>query len=98
MIEGWANTVSVYQLLQDAVVDVRYTLNFKPFVGILSDAGTIYLVHSKILDAAGLVLGTHYNVTQVHDVSVVKSDTCYTLLSEPHWVPGYATAVGMLEF
>lgn len=89
------------------MADVRYILQFKPFVGVLNDAGTIYQVHSKILDAAGFTQQTinvdtnpgqygHYAVVNTHDPTVINSETCYTLLSEPHWEPGYAVAAGEL--
>ncbi len=70
-----ANNVAVYVLQQDTTIDIRYTLDFKPLVGINTVNASI---HSTYLVAAGIT-----NYALVPDTATLQG-VCYTLFCEPH--------------
>ncbi len=75
LITAFGNNVVVYQLTQDATVDVRYTLTFRPKIAVNSVNSAI---HTDILTRAGI---SNYDV--VNDFSLLAG-SCYTLACEPH--------------
>jgi len=77
----FANNVNVYQLTSNVNVDIRYTLDFKPKIGICSN-GSDQSIHIDALTAAGI-----YNTSWVTVIpaSQVVPYCGYTIVSELHW-------------
>ena len=77
----FANNVNVYQLTSNVNVDIRYTLDFKPKIGICSN-GSDQSIHIDALTAAGM-----YNTSWVTVIpaSQVVPYCGYTIVSELHW-------------
>ncbi len=80
--------VRVYRMTDTATMDVRYTLNIPPNVGILNDGGNKG-IHIPKFEAAGLIDGVHFHSTDAdgNDIlllSTVDEKACYTMLTEPH--------------
>ncbi|MCP9495505.1 MAG: right-handed parallel beta-helix repeat-containing protein [Pyrinomonadaceae bacterium MAG19_C2-C3] len=74
-ITAFAGNVAVYQLTQDALVDVRYTLTDRLNIAV-SNVNTS--IHTDIFIEAGI---TDYTVV---DPTALSSSSCYTFHSEPH--------------
>jgi hypothetical protein len=90
IIEAFGNQVVVYEITEvdpDESVDVRYTLNQQPKIGVLDDGGKAD-IHSTILDQAGFVAGQHYDVILAATLLTINADSCYTVVTEPHFDPG----------
>jgi hypothetical protein len=83
-IIAFGNSVAVYETTQDVNVDVRFTLTQAKKIGVLDDGGNAD-IHTDVLDAAGFVGGTHYNIIPAATLLTVNANACYTLVSEPHW-------------
>ena len=79
IIQNFGNNVCVYQLINSEVIDIRYTISNRPKVAIFTNGGN-QLIHAKILDAAGI---TNYDFLDAANITNLNS--CYTLVSEPHW-------------
>lgn len=77
----FGGSVTIYQLTANANVDIRYTLNFKPKIGICSN-GSDQSIHINALTAAGM-----YNTAWVTVIpaSQVVPFCGYTIVSELHW-------------
>jgi hypothetical protein len=74
-IASFGNNVAVYQLTQDVVVDIRYTLNQKINVAVSNDSSSI---HTNILVAASIPNYAIVNPT------ALSANSCYTVHTEPH--------------
>ncbi|MBI5775272.1 MAG: DUF11 domain-containing protein, partial [Verrucomicrobia bacterium] len=72
------NSVAVYLMGEDTLVDIRYTLTHRPFVAINS---VNFNIHEGYLLKAGFTNLDHY--AEVADTSVL-SNSCFTLYTEPH--------------
>ena len=84
IISSFANSVVVHQLTADTNVDVRYTLMFKPKVGVL-DSTAYFNIHRNTMLAAGITEGRHFANLTFTDSQNVGPSSCYTMLAEPHW-------------
>ena len=90
LITSFSNSVAVYQLTADAVVDIRYELQFRPTISVNSVSANL---HTNLLFYAGI---TNYTVTSDFDLA---TNTCFTLFLEPHNpnVAGVASARSFIE-
>ena len=80
-----------------ATMDVRYTLNLPPVVGILNDGGNKD-IHIPIFQEAGLTEDVHFFSTDEsgNDIllrTTVDATVCYTILTEPHTDQGLVQQV-----
>lgn len=83
-IASFGNNVAVYETTEDVSADVRFTLAQAKKVGALDDGGNAD-IHTDILDAAGFVPGTQYQVIPAATLADVNANACFTMVSEPHW-------------
>ncbi|HTG44998.1 MAG TPA: hypothetical protein VK633_10755 [Verrucomicrobiae bacterium] len=83
VINAFGGSVAVYELTTNATVDVRYTLGHKPRVLVLDDGGTEG-IHTKILQEAGF-LNSQYAVVSATDVQSYAVNSCYTIVTAPHF-------------
>lgn len=83
-IQVFGNNVAVYETTADKTVDVRFTLNQKKFVGVLDDGGNAD-IHTAVLEEAGFVANDQYEVIPAATLLTVNANSCYTMVSEPHW-------------
>lgn len=84
LIQAFGGSVAVYELTADATVDIRYTIEHKPKIGVLDDGGNAG-IHMAILASAGFVAGTHYEHILAASLETVNQNMCYTFISEPHY-------------
>lgn len=80
IITAYGNNVAVYQLLQNLLVDIRYTLNFKPRPVVCSNGGN-QTIHTNILTQAGIP-AANYSVLPAGQAVPICG---YSIASEPHW-------------
>jgi gliding motility-associated-like protein len=78
IISSYGNNVSVYILINTTMVDIRYTLIHRPKIAVFNNGGN-QLIHTKILDAAGI---PNYDVMDAANIGDLVN--CYTFVSEPH--------------
>jgi Neisseria PilC beta-propeller domain len=85
---AFGNDVAVFRTTADVMVDIRYDLRFKPYVGI-GNVNTS--IHSKIMTAAGIpgttTCGAHHPTTcnwTMVDPLLVNSVACLTSHTDPH--------------
>jgi hypothetical protein len=76
-----ANRVNVYKLETAQNIDIRYTLDHKPLIGIYDDGGNAD-IHAEILEEAAFNT-SYYSVLE--SGVVIDSTSCYTFSSTPHW-------------
>jgi len=88
---GGYPAVVVHQTLASTVADIRYTLLFKPKVGVLTSTSQYYYIHMDVMIMAGLTLGVHYANLSILDTQNVGANSCFTMLAEPHWTPDWNT-------
>ena len=84
LASSYGSQVAVYRLTAGTTADVRYTLTQKRKIAALDDGGNAD-IHTTILDEAGFVLGTHYDVILATTLLTVNANSCYTMVSEPHF-------------
>ena len=90
IITNYGNNVAVYRLTTNATVDIRYTVAHKPHVAVLDDGGT-QAIHTSILDEAGFP-PDDYTVLHAADVEFLPLQSCYTIVTSPHF-DGGTTAI-----
>jgi uncharacterized repeat protein (TIGR01451 family) len=73
--------VNVYQLSQNATVNVAETLVHKPKVATISQGGDVS-IHTDIFAAAGMLSGVHYET--ITNPASLNGSSCYTVATEPH--------------
>lgn len=78
IISSFGNNVSVYKLVENIQVDIRYTLTHRPKIAVFNNGGN-QVIHTKILDAAGI---EDYDIMDAADIADLIN--CYTFASEPH--------------
>jgi hypothetical protein len=83
IINAFGNNVAVYRMTTNTTVDIRYTLAHKPHVAVCDDGGTDG-VHTSILAEAGFP-AAHYTVLSAADVEFLPFQSCYTLVTSPHY-------------
>src|SRR6266540_3811392 len=86
VIAAYGNNVAVYRLTTNAMVDIRYTVAHKPHVAVLDDGGTDG-IHTGILDEAGFPTDD-YTVLHAADVEFLPLQSCYTIVTSPHFDGG----------
>jgi len=70
------NDVNIYELGEDAVIDIRYTLSHPPQIGVLID-GTID-DHQPILSQAGIPF------TELNTTNFIQDYACFSYISQSH--------------
>ncbi len=88
VISAFGSQVAVYELTTNTLVDVRYTLGHKPQVLVLDDGGTDG-IHTRILQEAGFN-PSQYVVVSAKDVKNYASNSCYTIVTAPHYKEDHA--------
>lgn len=78
IIAAFGGNVTAYRLTQATTVDVRYTLTHHPKIAVFNNGGN-QLIHTKILDAAGI---GNYTIMDAADIDELIN--CFTFASEPH--------------
>jgi uncharacterized repeat protein (TIGR01451 family) len=73
--------VNVYQLTQDATVEVAETLVHKPKAATISQGGDA-TIHTDVFAAAGMLSGVHYET--ITNPASLNGTSCYTVATEPH--------------
>jgi len=90
VINNFANSVAVFELKEDKILDVRYEMNQRPKIAVFSNGGN-QAIHVGILTEAGLTpIDTANPLAGGSYVTVAAGlftgiDECYTFASEPHW-------------
>ena len=95
IIQDFGNSVAVFQLQQNVVVDIRYRLEHRPKIAVFNNGGN-QRIHMKILDAAGI---PDYIVLSAAQISSLAD--CFTFASEPHANPKQVTQQmvnGIMQF
>eukprot|EP01119_Soliformovum_irregulare_P005750 TRINITY_DN17504_c0_g1_i1.p1 TRINITY_DN17504_c0_g1~~TRINITY_DN17504_c0_g1_i1.p1 ORF type:complete len:245 (+),score=24.57 TRINITY_DN17504_c0_g1_i1:335-1069(+) len=87
-----ANLVAVYQLQQDTMIDIRYTIDRKPFCLVLDDGNTAY-IHTDILEEAAFSQDWYRVTDMAVLINYNSSALCYSHSSEPHF-EHYSTVYG----
>jgi len=90
IINSFGNSVAVFELKEDKLLDVRYELSQRPKIAVFDNGGN-QAIHIAILTDAGLtpidtanpLLGGSY--VTVGAGLFTGIDECYTFCSEPHW-------------
>lgn len=83
-----AHSVSVWETQEDIPnVDIRYTLNFRPYIGVFDD-GETGSIHKNVLLEAGLEEVTHFVLERLQErhTDVDPATACYTITTQPHYV------------
>ena len=77
---GGGTDVNVYELQSSTSVNVYSNLTHKPKVAVFDDGGNAG-IHTSIMSEAGLVSGTHYEISTA---DALTSTSCFTVATEPH--------------
>lgn len=78
IISSYGKNVAIYRLPATISVDIRYTITHRPKIAVFNNGGN-ELIHTKILDAAGI---ENYDVMDAARINDLMN--CYTFASEPH--------------
>ncbi len=85
IIAAYGNNVAVYELTQDANIDIRFTLTQRALVAVANDGGESS-VQTTMLDEAGFVPTTDYFVlTAPTTAAQLNANLCTTIVTEPHY-------------
>ena len=84
VINSFGNNVSVYELTQNAAIEIKHDILHKPKAALLNNGGNSK-IHRKIYEAAGLIKNTHY--VEVNSAGSLNNNSCFTFASEPHTKP-----------
>lgn len=83
VITAWGNNVVVFQLTNDAAIDIRYTLSHKPKVAVMAD-GAFHFIQTNVLAEAGFSTND-YQVLFATNLAQVGSLSCFTIVTAPHY-------------
>jgi hypothetical protein len=81
VMNAYGNNVAVYQLDDNAEVNVDSTLSHKPRVAVFDQGGKGSL-HVAVLQEAGLTMFTHYQT--LNNATNIGAGSCFTVATEPH--------------
>lgn len=89
MITRFGGNVAVYATTQVFTTDIRYNINFKPFIGVLN-SGAKYDIQTNYLALAGFTedqpgLPGQYRVMSKDEANSVSGNVCVTACTEPHF-------------
>ncbi|MBL4736009.1 MAG: hypothetical protein JKY18_11870, partial [Flavobacteriales bacterium] len=90
IINNFGNSVAVFELKEDKILDIRYEMNQRPKLAVFDNGGN-QAIHVAILLEAGLVpIDTANPLAGGSYVTVAAGlftgiDECFTFASEPHW-------------
>ncbi|WP_160170780.1 SdrD B-like domain-containing protein [Thermus caliditerrae] len=78
LAQGFGRQVAVYRLKENRVLDVRYTLTFRPRILVHYDNSGI---HTNLLVSAGFTTA-HYTVATTS--TTLNANSCFTIHTAPH--------------
>ncbi|MBN4072218.1 hypothetical protein JYT14_00660, partial [Flavobacteriales bacterium AH-315-E23] len=90
VINAFGNSVVIFELKEDKMLDVRYELSQRPKIAVFDNGGN-QAIHVTILNEAGLTPIDTANPLAGGSYVTVNAgiftgiDECYTFASEPHW-------------
>eukprot|EP00339_Tiarina_fusa_P012599 CAMPEP_0117056810 /NCGR_PEP_ID=MMETSP0472-20121206/39420_1 /TAXON_ID=693140 ORGANISM="Tiarina fusus, Strain LIS" /NCGR_SAMPLE_ID=MMETSP0472 /ASSEMBLY_ACC=CAM_ASM_000603 /LENGTH=1833 /DNA_ID=CAMNT_0004773411 /DNA_START=181 /DNA_END=5678 /DNA_ORIENTATION=+ len=77
--------VAVYQTTTATTGNIRQHLNNPQLIAV-SDAGPNAFIHVNFLTAAGFIENIDFEYVTAEDIQSFHENTCYTILSEPHFI------------
>ncbi len=90
IIQTYGNSIVVHKLMVNTTIDIRYTLSFKPLIGLLNSNGYDTLTVNELKEA-GFYSWCYKLLTPAG--SVFNEASTYSLLSDAHYTNGDTTHI-----